>query len=285
MMQNDLIVADRLSKKYGEKFVLQNVSMKLKKGEILGFLGPSGAGKTTTIKILTGQLRQTDGTAHLLDTDCRNLNESIFQRIGIVTDNSGVYKKLTVYENLKYFAEILGVEKKRISELLHRVSLEEHKGKKAGKLSKGQMQRLILARSILHKPQLLLLDEPTSGLDPTTALGIHELLRELKEDGMGILLTTHNMEEATKLCNNVALLNEGQIVEYGSPKEICLKYNNNRKFSVLLKNSQKYVLEENEESVGKIKKWLDEQLIETIHTCEPTLENVFITITGRSLTC
>lgn len=285
MEEQALINATNLAKKFDDRFAIKDVNMRLEKGEILGFLGPSGAGKTTTIKILTGQLRQTEGTAFLIGKDCRNLDESIYKKIGIVTDNSGVYKKLTVYENLKYFANILGVDASNIDDLLQRVGLEEHKKKKAEKLSKGQMQRLVLTRAILHRPALLMLDEPTSGLDPTTALQIHELLQILKKDGMGILLTTHNMEEATKLCDHVALLNEGEIVEYGTPKEICLKYNQNRRYAVLLKNGQNYVLDETEDALGMIQNWIKERMVETLHTCEPTLENVFITITGRSLVC
>jgi ABC-2 type transport system ATP-binding protein len=285
MEQNLLIQATNLAKKFEGRYAIKDVSMTVQKGEILGFLGPSGAGKTTNIKILTGQLRQTEGTALLLGKDSRKLDESIYKKIGIVTDNSGVYKKLTVYDNLKCFANILEVDHGMIDELLQRVGLEEHKKKKAEKLSKGQMQRLVLARAILHRPALLMLDEPTSGLDPTTALSIHELLQVLKNSGMGILLTTHNMEEATKLCDHVALLNEGEIVEYGTPKEICLKYNQDRKYEILLKNGQKYILDETDEALAMIQDWMKEHMIETLHTCEPTLEQVFITITGRALIC
>ena len=107
--------------------------------------------------------------------------------------------------------------------MLERVGLLEHKNKLASKLSKGQTQRLVLSRAILHKPKVLFLDEPTSGLDPSTALKIHQLLLELKNEGMAIFLTTHNMEEATKLCDHVALLNDGEIVEFGTPHQLCLK--------------------------------------------------------------
>lgn len=120
-----------------------------------------------------------------------------------------------------------------IDVVLKQVGLYEHRKKPAGKLSKGQTQRLILARAVLHKPKILFLDEPTSGLDPSTALAIHKMLFQLKDEGMAIFLTTHNMEEATKMCDHVALLNEGVIVEYGAPKEICLKYNKNKNMPLL----------------------------------------------------
>ena len=241
-MSETYISIDHLSKKYDKDFVLKDVNAVLRKGEILGFLGPSGAGKTTTIKILTGQLLPTSGTAEVLGIDCRKIDERIYEQIGIVTDSSGVYERMTVFDNLKYFARILNVPLENIDPLLKRIGLYEHRKKPASKLSKGQTQRLILARALLHKPKVLFLDEPTSGLDPSTALEIHRILKELRDEGMAIFLTTHNMEEATKLCDHVALLNEGVIVEYGTPEEICLKYNRIRKYRVQLTDGTKHVL-------------------------------------------
>ena len=135
----------------------------------------------------------------------------------------------------------------------------------------------------MHKPQVLFLDEPTSGLDPSTALQIHNMLFQLKEEGMAIFLTTHNMEEATKLCDHVALLNEGVIVEYGAPKDICLKYHKVKKYDIQLRNGKQYLLQQDEENVEKINTWLKQDQIETIHSCEPTLESVFLEVTGRKL--
>ena len=221
-MNPEYISIRHLSKKFQKDYVLKDVNASLKKGEILGFLGPSGAGKTTTIKILTGQLRPTSGEAQVLGIDCTRIDERIYEQIGIVTDVSGVYERMSVYDNLKYFARLLNAPLSSIDPLLARTGLEEHRKKPAAKLSRGQTQRLILARAVLHRPKILFLDEPTSGLDPSTALDIHRLLTELRDDGMAVFLTTHNMEEATKLCGHVALLNEGVIVEYGTPREICL---------------------------------------------------------------
>ena len=233
-MNQEYISIQHLSKKFDKDFVLKDVNAVLDRGEILGFLGPSGAGKTTTIKILTGQLRPTSGEAEVLGIPCDRIDERIYEQIGIVTDTSGVYERMTVYDNLKYFARLLNVSLSEIDPLLKRIGMYEQRKKTAGKLSKGQTQRLILARAILHRPKVLFLDEPTSGLDPSTAVEIHNLLLELKSEGMAIFLTTHNMEEATKLCDHVALLNEGVIVEYGSPEEICLKYNRIKKYSISL---------------------------------------------------
>ena len=282
-MNEAYISIDHLSKKFDKDFVLKDVNAVLHKGEILGFLGPSGAGKTTTIKILTGQLLPTSGAAEVLGIDCRKIDERIYEQIGIVTDSSGVYERMTVFDNLKYFARILNVPLENIDPLLKRIGLYDHRKKPASKLSKGQTQRLILARALLHKPKVLFLDEPTSGLDPSTALEIHRILRELKEEGMAIFLTTHNMEEATKLCDHVALLNEGVIVEYGAPEEICLKYNRIKKYRVQLTDGTKHVLIQGSETAGRISSWMNEDKIETLHTCEPTLETVFLEVTGREL--
>ena len=282
-MSETYISIDHLSKKYDKDFVLKDVNAVLRSGEILGFLGPSGAGKTTTIKILTGQLMPTSGNAEVLGIDCRKIDERIYEQIGIVTDSSGVYERMTVFDNLKYFARILNVPLENIDPLLKRIGLYEHRKKPAAKLSKGQTQRLILARALLHKPKVLFLDEPTSGLDPSTALEINRVLKELRDEGMAIFLTTHNMEEATKLCDHVALLNEGVIVEYGTPEEICLKYNRIKKYRVQLTDGTKHVLLQGADTAGRISLWMNEDKIETLHTCEPTLETVFLEVTGREL--
>ncbi|MDV4149441.1 ABC transporter ATP-binding protein [Clostridium sp. AL.422] len=278
-----LLELNNISKKFGHKEALKDISITIKEGEILGFLGPSGSGKTTTIKIITGQLMQSGGSAFILGIDTRNIDEKIYEKVGIVTDTSGFYEEFTVYDNLKLFAKLLNVGLKEVDILLRRVGLEEQKNLVASKLSKGQGQRLVLARAILHRPQLLFLDEPTSGLDPSTALEIHKLLLELRDQGMGIFLTTHNMEEATKLCNYVALLNEGRIVEFGTPQDICLRYNNNKQYDVLLESKEKVVLDQSSSSAEKIKEWLLADEIAAIHSCEPTLEDVFLTVTGREL--
>lgn len=201
----------------------------------------------------------------------------------IVTDSSGVYERMNLYDNLKYFARILNVPSENIDLLLKRIGLYEHRKKMAGKLSKGQRQRLILARAILHRPKVLFLDEPTNGLDPSASNEIHKLLMELKNEGMAIFLTTHNMEEATKLCDNVALLNDGVIVEYGSPQAICLKHNQIKKYRVRLTDGTTHLLLQNEKTTGQIAQWMNSGQLETIHSCEPTLETVFLDTTGRNL--
>ncbi|MDA9462078.1 ABC transporter ATP-binding protein [Enterococcus mundtii 3F] len=278
-----LLTLKHIRKQFKNKQAIEDINLQINRGEIIGFLGPSGAGKTTTIKIATGQLKQTSGESIILGKSNEKIDERIYENIGIVTDSSGIYEEFTVYDNLLLFANLLNVPVSKINKLLNRVGLFEQKKQLAGKLSKGQSQRLVLARAVLHNPQLLFLDEPTSGLDPSTALEIHKLLLELKENGMGIFLTTHNMVEASKLCDRVALLNDGVIVEYGSPEEICLRHNRNKRYEIHLANGKKFTLNHSKETSEKIQNWLVEDQIEAIHSCEPTLESVFLTVTGREL--
>jgi len=281
---NDIkLKINHVSKQFKGYTALKDINFEIAQGEIVGFLGPSGAGKTTTIKIVTGQLKQTSGIASILGSDSRKINQGIYQRIGIVSDNSGFYEKLSVYENLRFFARLLNVSISRVNELLKQVGLYEHRKKRASKLSRGQGQRLILARAILHKPELLFLDEPTSGLDPATAENIHHLLLELKSEGMAIFLTTHNMNEATKLCDKVALINKGEVVEFGCPKQICLKYNQNLSYDILLKNGEFYQISQQDTQMSQIAEWLNLGQIETIHSNEPSLEKIFLLITGEEL--
>lgn len=277
------IVTNHVSKSFGEKVVLKDISLVIPEGEIFGLLGPSGAGKTTLIKILTGQIKPVKGTAKLFECEANSLERNVYKQIGMVLDNSGLYERLSCYDNLILYAKIHHVMKSRINEVLSRVGLLEDKKKAANKLSKGMRQRLVLARAILHSPKILFLDEPTSGLDPVTTKNIHELLFELQSEGTTIFLTTHNMEEATKLCGNIALLNDGEIVEYGAPDEICRKYNTLNKVSILCKDGNLVTLPNSKESTSQIAKYFESDNVEAIHSSEPNLETVFIELTGRGL--
>ena len=223
------ITMQNLSMKFGEKTVLNNINLTIQKGEIFGLLGPSGAGKTTLIKLLTGQLTATSGLATINGTPSGSLNGATQKTFGIMMDNFGVYERFSCLDNLKIFAKIYGIHKDEIYQTLEHVGLKEAIKTPAAKLSKGMKSRLRLARVFMLHPELFFLDEPTSGLDPATAEEIQNLITAERTKGKTIFLTTHNMAEAEKLCNHVALLNEGSIVEYGEPKEICRKYNHQKK--------------------------------------------------------
>ncbi|WP_290770886.1 ABC transporter ATP-binding protein [Anaerofustis sp.] len=281
---NDIMIKlEHINKKFGEKEALKDVTFSVKKGEILGFLGPSGAGKTTLIKILTGQITSDLGIAEVFGKEAIKLQNEDYEKLGMVLDDSGVYERLTCFDNILFFADIHGISRQEVHDVFDKVDLADAKWEKAGNLSKGMRQRLVIARAILHKPELIFLDEPTSGLDPLTSQKIHNLLFELKEQGTTIFLTTHNMEEATRLCDHVALLNEGVIVEYGVPEELCRKYNDKNEVTILLKSNEKVTYLNNNENANKIYEHFKNNEVVSIHSSEPTLETVFISLTGRKL--
>lgn len=268
---------------FSSKRVLNGISLKVKKGEVLGLLGPSGAGKTTIVKILTGQLRQTSGSAKLLGKDTSAHDAQVYARVGTMMDNFGLYEMLSVYDNLKFYADIYRVPKTNIDTLLEKAGLYEAKKSAVGSLSKGMRSRLSFVRAVMNNAEVLFLDEPTSGLDPVTTKQIHEMLAEQKEKGTTVFLTTHNMFEAESICDNVALLNGGELAEYGAPKEICKKYNRLQCLQIRLKDGQSLSLENGSQSAETVNDLLKRNMIETIHSTEPNLETVFIELTGRGL--
>lgn len=272
-MENIVELSD-VRQQFGEKEVLKGISLTVKAGEIVGLLGPSGAGKTTMIKIVTGQLKATSGSAVV---------NSKSMEMGMMMDSLGLYERLSCYDNLKLFARIYNIPVARIDEVLQKVGLMEAKKRPVDKLSKGMRGRLALARAVMHEPKILFLDEPTSGLDPMTTNQIHELILEEQAKGTTIFLTTHNMAEAEKLCNHVALLHEGNIVEYGEPKEICRKYNHQNKLQIRLYDGNYVELPNNKEAALTVQNYLEQELVETIHSTEPNLETVFMELTGSTL--
>lgn len=266
--------------KFGEKEVLKGIDLQIHKGEIFGLLGPSGAGKTTLIKILTGQLKQTAGEVQLFGKNAGN-GKTGLAKMGMMMDNFGLYERLTCYDNLRLFARIYGVPGKKADEVLGRVGLYGDRKLPVMKLSKGMRSRLSLARAVMNEPWILFLDEPSSGLDPATAAEIHKLVQEEKSRGATIFLTTHNMEEAHKLCSHVALLHEGVIVEYGQPEEVCRRYNHQNKLLIRFFDGKSAELPNDRTSAEKVKEYLEQEMIETIHSTEPSLETVFMELTGR----
>lgn len=275
------IEMNHIVQRFAEKEVLKGIDLKVQRGEIFGLLGPSGAGKTTLIKILTGQLRQTEGEAVLLGSNTRHA-QNVHRKLGMMMDNFGLYERLSCYDNLKVFAGIYNVSGKKVDEALKKVGMLGDKKSPVMKLSKGMRSRLSLARAVMAQPEVLFLDEPTSGLDPATAAEIHKLIQDEQRRGATVFLTTHNMEEAHKLCNHVALLNEGKIVEYGEPEEVCRRYNHQNKLHIRLYDGKQIELPNNKTSADQIRKYLEGDMVETIHSTEPSLETVFMELTGRS---
>lgn len=279
----DTVTVKNLSHSYADHQVLSDITFQVRRGEIFGLLGPSGAGKTTLIKILTGQLKQESGYAEILGRDVRDLGEPEYRQIGVMTDNFGLYERLSVYDNLSFYADIYRVSRDGIDDTLKSIGLYEGRGRAVSKLSKGMKNRLSLARALMNNASILFLDEPTSGLDPVTTREIHSVLVKQKEKGTTIFLTTHNMFEAESLCDHVALLHEGRIMEYGSPSDVCKKYDHLNKLKVLLKDGRQMVLENGSASALLMKEYLEKDMIGAVHSTEPTLETVFVELTGKGL--
>ena len=272
-----------ITKSFGEKKVLDDISLDIKKGEILGLLGPSGAGKTTLIKILTGQLSAESGKSVINGVNSQKLSGKDYSGFGIMMDNFGVYERLSCFENLKIFARIYGIGNDRINEALECVGLSGAKKIPALNLSKGMKSRLRLARVFIINPDILFLDEPTSGLDPSTADEIQKMILAEKDKGKTIFLTTHTMTEAEKLCDNVALLNEGRIVEYGRPDDICRRYNHQKKLKIHLTDGTDTEIPHDKNAAEIVCEHIKSGRAETIHTTEPDLETVFMELTGKEL--
>ena len=211
-----MIKIQHLEKRFGGQTVLSDVSFEVYPQEIFALLGPSGAGKTTIINILTKKLTPDGGNISV---------EATPSQVGLMLDSGGLYPHLNCLDNLNLYARIYGLPKEKVIETLKIVGLEKSAKKAVSELSRGMAQRLALARAILYSPKLLILDEPTSALDPGTSRGICQLLQKLREDGATIFLTTHNMDEALKLCDRVALLHEGKIVAQGAPVDLCERHN------------------------------------------------------------
>ena len=270
-------------KSFSDKKILSDVSFNINEGQIFGLLGPSGAGKTTLIKILTGQLAFDSGKIRILDKPVEKLTGFDRKQIGIMMDQFGVYERLSCRDNLKIFADIYGISYDRIDETLKTVGLIDAAKTRASDLSKGMRARLQLARVFMNSPKIIFLDEPTSGLDPQVMRAIHRMILDKKKSGCTIFLTTHNMEEAAALCDKVALLNEGKIVDMDAPDKLCRKYNHQKKLNVHLISGEDIELPNNADSAEKVSKLIQNGSLETIHSSEPTLETVFLELTGRKL--
>lgn len=278
---NKAISIEKLSHSFEQKKVLNEISFQVEKGEVFGLLGPSGAGKTTLINILTGQLKATEGKSDILGIPSQDMMGEDYKKIGIMMDHFGLYERMSCYDNLKFYEMLDGKGTENIEQTLQGVGLLQARKTLVMNLSKGMKNRLAFARAILRGPEILFLDEPTSGLDPKTIDAIHKMILKEKAKGTTIFLTTHNMHEAEKLCDKIALLNEGKIVEYGAPAELCRKYNHQKKIEIHLKNGQDISLEHDGESAEQMKNYLLQDAIETIHTTEPNLETIFMELTGR----
>ena len=272
-------------RKSGKK-VIHHMDFEIEKGEVFGFLGPSGAGKTTTQRLLIGLLRNYQGQIHVFGKERSEWGKDFYEQIGVAFDFPNLYVRLTAKENLQLIGAYYRNRFNDPEALLDMVGLLPEKNTRVENFSKGMKMRLNFVRSIMHNPQLMFFDEPTSGLDPVNAHTIKEIILNLKKQGKTIFLTTHNMTVAEQLCDRVAFIVDGRIAASGSPKTLMIEHG---KRSVKVEyrmngNLLEQDFEMNE--LGKNENFLQvlkTAEIKTIHSAEATLEDVFIKITGRTL--
>lgn len=269
-----------------EKYAVKDVSFEIQEGEVFGFLGPSGAGKSTTQAILTGLLQLQKGEVTVAGYDIKHIKNEMFNKIGMSFEQSNVYSKMTGKENLEFYRKLFDVETRTPEELLELVGLGDKADIKAGEYSKGMKHRLTFARSMVNNPTLWFLDEPTTGLDPAIASEIKAIIKEQNKKGVTIFLTTHNMYIADELCDRVGFIVDGELKLIDSPKNLKLQYG--EKFVEVEYQDGKDIIKEslsfvNKDDIERLKEILDHYEIQTMHTKEATLEEIFIKVTGREL--
>ena len=286
-MPQDAIVADGLTYNYGQLLAVDHISFSVARGAILGFLGPNGAGKTTTVKMLTGQLRPKEGTATLLGMDVARNVEKVQAEIGVCFEETNLYQRMSAIENLNLFARLFGVKDFDGYALLKRVGLAGREKDRVENYSKGMKQRLMVARSLVSKPQILFLDEPTAGLDPTSSEAIRNIILEEKQRGATVFLTTHDMMEADKLSDRVAFMNQGKIVALDTPYNLKQQYGKRALKADIATGDgveSREIDLDTPQTAEAVHDLLARQKVVTLHSEEASLEDIFIKITGRRLT-
>lgn len=252
MLLNDSIIrVESLRKVFGAVVAVDGISFEVQRGEVFGILGPNGAGKTTTLEIMETLQRPTSGRVEVDGLDVEHATWAVKQRIGVQLQAAGFYPELSLVQLLGLFAALYNVDIDPMAEL-RRFQLTEKAGSFYDKLSGGQKQRFALATSLLHRPSVIFLDEPTTGLDPQARINLWDLVEEIRADGVTVVLTTHYMEEAEQLCDRVAIMDHGRIIEIETPETLIQ--------NLLATGFQKPVIRQ-----------------------EATLEDVFLTLTGRTL--
>lgn len=270
----------------GKEETLKGLDFSIRKGEIFGFLGPSGAGKSTTQKIIIGILKNYSGSVRVMRRELSGVKSDYYERIGVAFELPNLYSKFTALENLEFFKSLYSVKTEDPVVLLKMVGLEASINTRVSDFSKGMKMRLNFCRALLNDPEILFLDEPTSGLDPVNAKKIKDIILKKKGEGKTIFLTTHNMNIAEDLCDNVAFVVNGQISLIDSPREMKIRKGKKTvrveyrdEDSIIGKDFEMAEIGNNTEFLTLIRN----KNIETMHTQEATLEDIFIEVTGRSL--
>lgn len=265
---------------FGEKRVLDGLTFSVARGECFGFLGPSGAGKTTTIKLLTRQLKKDAGRIVLFGRPIENASDADYERIGILSDTSALYERMSIEDNLKLYAKIRGRGEGDIGRLLERMNLFDDRKTLVKNCSKGMRQRAALLAALIHSPELLFLDEPTSGLDPAARAEVHRMLAELRSAGTTVFLTTHDMAEADAVCDRIGILDAGRIIAEGEPESLKLRFARNC-VVVVTRTRGTVEMTKGAATAGELSELFAAGEVLSIHSDEPNLEEVFLELTGR----
>jgi ABC-2 type transport system ATP-binding protein len=269
-----------LDKRYGDVHALDDVTLDVAEGEVFGLLGHNGAGKTTTVRILCGRTRPSGGRATVLGHDVVRERARIRPLINLVFADQNVYPRMSGAENLRFFADLYGVDRGRVDELLELVGLADAADRKASDYSTGMRQRLLIARALVNRPRVLFLDEPTRGLDPASARALRGLIGELSQAGTTIFLTTHDLEDADALCQRVGFLAGGRLVALDTPRELKLRVGE-RSVRVLLADRSEHVLRlDRPDDVTRLSAWLAAGEVLSVHSQEGTLADVFVALAG-----
>jgi fluoroquinolone transport system ATP-binding protein len=271
--------------KTNQENVLKGINFQIKEGEIFGFLGPSGAGKSTTQKIIIKILENYQGNIFYKGKDLKDYKQDFFEDIGVSFEMPIHFSKMTAMENIRFFQNLYK-KKADVERLMKRVGLWEDKDKMVAEYSKGMKIRLNIVRALLNSPTMLFLDEPTNGLDPANAKILKDLIREFKVSGGTVFITSHIMADIDQLCDRVAFIVNGEINVVDTPRNLKIKYGE-RRIKIEYKENNKIVEKLfSMEDLGKNKEFLNtikEKDIETIHSGETTLEDIFIKVTGVTL--
>lgn len=268
-----------------EKDVINGINFEIKKGEIFGFLGPSGAGKSTTQKILIKILEDFRGKISYNGKDINDYGNDFYEEIGVSFEMPIHFSKMTCMENIEFFTKLYK-KNADIEALLKRVGLWEDRDKMVGEFSKGMKIRLNIVRALLNSPSMLFLDEPTNGLDPANAMILKDMIREFREDGGTVFITSHIMADIDQLCDRVAFIVDGEIKEIDSPRNLKIRYGKRTVLLEYKENGETVQKEFPLEAIGQNKEFLNllqTKEVETIHSGETTLEDIFIQVTGVSL--
>lgn len=241
MNNNTVVIADGLTKKYGELVALDNLSIHVDRGQILGFIGPNGAGKTTTIKILVGQVRPTSGSGSIAGADCVHDSQRVKRLVGYMPDTFGTYDNMRVHEYLDFFGAAFQIPRqdriRRVAEVLDTAGATYMKDRFVESLSHGMKQRVAIARTLLHDPEVLILDEPANGLDPHARIEMRQLLLQLADMGKTLIVTSHILPELSRICDQVAIVTHGKLQAFGALDDILRQFSQRRAIEIQLLDS------------------------------------------------